>query len=194
MKKTICAIAVFAFAAAAASTCRAQSSGPIPVKAVIEQQSGLTVAISRVVGTTWSTDTEINFGTLTLDPVYQIFKSNRYYAIDVGVNTNAANWTITHAASSVAGPSDHLNYNINVTFVRQISNSSDAALSGGKVSYAASNGKQYTKSDFSAGGWLRIYYGLGTGSGDNNGVTPIFSNKAPGTYSGSVTLTLITSG
>jgi len=40
-------------------------------------------------------------------------------------------------------------------------------------------------------GWLRIYYGIGTGSGDVTGVTPVTLAQPVDTYSGSVTLTLV---
>jgi len=193
MKNTIRAIAVLAFVVALGSVCFAQTTSTIPVKAVINASTGLSVSIWRITGSTWAEDSEINFGTLTLDPTYQIFRSASYYALEVAVNSNATNWTLRHTANSVASGTNNLNSNINVTFVRQIDDTTSADLTGGKVSYANSNAKQYTKADFALGGWMRIYYGLATGSGDNSGVSVITSSKAAGNYAGSVVLTLTTS-
>ncbi|MCX7927950.1 MAG: hypothetical protein N2606_07470 [Candidatus Omnitrophica bacterium] len=165
----------------------------IPVRATIGNVSSITAAITRVtVGnpSVYEPASEINFGQLQLDNTYRIFRSLYYFFVDVGINTNAANWTVTHNAESVTGPGgSNLDNHINVSFVRQITNTSAANLTNGYVSYANSNGKYYTKNDLQ-NGWLRIYYGIATGSGDNSGVTPISQNKTPGNYSGSVYLTL----
>jgi hypothetical protein len=60
-----------------------------------------------------------------------------------------------------------------------------------KFSFANSNSKAFTKAQL-AGGWLRIYYGIGTGEAgkDAAGVTPIGLDTPAGTYAGSVTITL----
>jgi hypothetical protein len=70
--------------------------------------------------------------------------------------------------------------------------SSTVATQLQKVSYGNSNNVAYTKAQLS-GGWLRIYYGVGTGDPadpDAPGVTPIGLDTAAGTYNGSITITL----
>jgi hypothetical protein len=166
----------------------------VDILANIPPQNGLTVTVSRVVGTTFTVDTSINFGTLVYDPTNNIFGTlgGAYYAVDVGVNSNAADWTVTHTRTSVANAlsaSDTLDNHINVTFVKQTDDANGTELS--KVSFANSNSLAFTKGQLS-GGWLRIYYGLATGqaSTDAPGVTPIPSTQAYGNYQGRITLTL----
>lgn len=193
MKKTLGVIAVLFLVVGLTAVCSAQtSSSPIPVRAVISQTSALNVAISKIVGTTWTENqSAIDFGTLQFDTQWGIFRAPMYYAVDVGINSNAAAWTITHKTTPVATTSGAtLDDGINVTFVRQFSDR-DESLTNGAVSFAASNNKVYSKTNFPTGSWLRIYYGLATGSNDNPGVNVITAASKPaGTYSGSVTLTL----
>jgi hypothetical protein len=162
----------------------------VNLNATIPSQSTLNVAISKVVGTVFTTATAVNFGTLTLDTVNSIYKTSdgSYYAVDCGVNSNATAWTVTHTITSMANGSANLNGNINVTFMNQQTSSTGVQLA--KLSYTASNNRVTNKADITAGGWLRIYYGLGTGSGDATGVTPIPATALAGAYAGTVTLTL----
>lgn len=163
----------------------------VDVAASIPQQNGLTVTVSRVVGTTWTNATSIDFGALVYNGTNSVFTANPYYAIDVGVNSNAADWTVTHKTASISNPAgtDNLDKNINVNFVRQTGNTTAVALS--KVTFANSNNKAFTRSQLT-GGWLRIYYGIATGNttSDAPGAVPINATKPYGDYKGSVTLTL----
>ena len=175
--------------------CFAQSTTTlpaIPVKAQILSSNGISVTISKVTSSGFVPDTSIDFGQLTLDTTNHIFICSWYYALDVTVNSNSSNWTITHAANSVSGAGTDLNSNINVTFIRQLTSNTSADLTNGKVSYLNSNGKSYSKTDFPTG-WLRIYYGIATASSDNTGVSVIGATKPAGTYTGSVVLSLTTS-
>lgn len=161
----------------------------VDVKAYIPQQNGLTVAVSKVEGTTWTDATSIDFGNLVFDADNNIFTADYYYAVDVGINSNAADWTVTHSTSSMVNAyGESLDNNVNVAFMKQVSNTSGSELE--KVSYADSDGKAYTKSALT-GGWLRIYYGVATGDGtDAPNTTPIASTTTFGNYQGRVTLTL----
>lgn len=163
----------------------------VDVAAVIPQQNGLTVSVSKVVGTTWTNATAIDFGSLVYDAENSVFGANAYYAVDVGVNSNAAEWTVTHRASSISNTAgtDDLDDNINVDFVKQVDD--DTATDLDKVTFANSDNKAFTKSQLT-GGWLRIYYGIATGNAteDAPGAVPIDSDKPFGDYKGSVTLTL----
>jgi len=177
------------------TACFAAASKSITVMASIPGvSSALDVTVSQVnasnnVFLQSGPNLPVDFGTLTLDPVNSIFTSQFYYAVDIGVNTNTGtSWTLTHTANSIQkDATNNLDSNVNVTFAKQTSSSVGTVLQ--KVSYANSNNVAYTSSQLT-GGWLRLYYGIGTGSGDASGVTPIGANKAAGTYTGSVVITL----
>lgn len=191
MKKiAITCLAVAIVAQFIASIALAADTKTYQVRAVIPAQNTLSVAISKVIGTTFTAATSVDFGSLVLDTTNNIFKTSddSYYSVDVGINSNAANWTVTHAISNFANGTVNLNNNVNVTFMNQTSSTSGTQLA--KLSYTGSNGKVINKADITTGGWLRIYYGLGTGSGDATGVLPIPATQTSGTYVGTVTLTL----
>lgn len=173
-----------------ASVALAGDTKTVQISATIPTQTTLNVAISKVIGTTFTTAPAVNFGNLVLDTTNNLFKTsdNSYYVVDVGINSNASAWTVTHAIAPIANGSVNLNNNVNVVFTNQQTSSTGVQLA--KMSYAASNGKVINKTDITTGGWLRLTYGLATGSGDATGVTVIPANQAAGTYSGTVTLTL----
>jgi len=110
-----------------------------------------------------------------------------YYVLDVSVDSNASSWTLTHTRTSLASGSNTLDDNVNVTFYNKTGSSTEALLQ--KVSFDNSNNVAYTNSTLT-NKWLRIYYGIATGSDDATGVSIIGSSAAAGTYTGSVTLTL----
>lgn len=156
----------------------------VPVKT-----GGLTVGINKVTGSVWTPNqTAIAFGTLTWDSINSIFLPASYYAVDIGVvdNTGTA-WTVTHTRNSLANGTNNIDNKVNVSFNKQTSDTASTLLQ--KVSFGNSNSIAYTKAQLT-GGWLRIYYGIGTGSGDATGVTPIGLDTPAGTYTGSVTITL----
>lgn len=153
---------------------------------------GLTVDISKVTGTVWTPgQTLINFGTLVYDPLTNIFLPDSYYAVDIGVTDNSGTaWTVTHTRNSLVSGANNLDSKVNVAFNKQTSSTVGTELS--KFSFGDSNAKAFTKAML-LGGWLRIYYGIGTGDPakpDASGVTPIGLDTPAGTYTGSVTITL----
>ena len=156
--------------------------------------SGLNVAVSRINASSgnWeqtSPSIPIDFQTLQLDNDNHIFTSAYYYAVDIGVNDNTGSaWTITHATSPIRrDATNELDDNVNVSFVKQLSDTDSVNLQ--KVSFSNSHNVTYGKAQL-ANGWLRIYYGIGTGKDDAPGVSPIGMDKPAGTYSGSVLITL----
>lgn len=189
MKKIMVILAVLVMAISA-TVVMAADTKTIQVKATIPTSSSINLAISKVVGTTMTTAPSVDFGNLVLDPTYNIFKTSdgSYYAVDCGVNSNASAWTVTHTIASMTNGTANLNSNINVTFMNQ--QTSTTAVQLDKLSYAASNGKVINKANITTGGWLRIYYGLATGSGDATGVSVIPATQAGGAYAGTITLTL----
>jgi hypothetical protein len=192
MKKNLVLTMCLAALLGLVSVSSAADTQNVDVKAFIPQQNGLTVTVSKVIGTTFSAATTIDFGNLVYDTTNKIFTSSggAYYAVDVGCNSNAADWTITHTVTSLANGAENLDNNVNVTFNKQTSDTVGTIL-GTISSYAASNNKAFTKSQLT-GGWLRVYYGLATGVAgkDGAGVTPVASTKTYGNYAGRVTFTL----
>ena len=173
----------------------AATSQTVNVNAAVPTISGgLTVTVSKVIGTTMTPDTAINFGTLVRDTVNNIFKpaDGRYYAVDVGVVDNSGTvWTLTHTRSSFKkDATNNLDSNVNVSFMKQTS--STVGVQDRYLSFNNSNNVAYTKTQL-VPGWLRINYGIGTGNTsapDAPGVTPIGLDKPAGTYTGSITITL----
>ncbi len=174
------------------------------LRANIEAQDGLSITIHNANSSNDEWDPtpvdNIDFGTLTYDSVNGIFLPDHYCVMDVGVLSNAANWTVTHTVnSSFTNGSDNLDHNVVVTFVKteQVDTNgdgipdttSDTKIS--KLSYANST-QSFTKTQLS-GGWLRVYYGIATGDPDADepsDVSPITIDKSSGNYTGSVTITL----
>ncbi len=173
-----------------ASGAFASSSQTVTVSATVPTTAGLSVTINKVVGSTWNAASSIAFGTLAWDSTNQLFKpaDDSYYVLDVDVTDNSGTtWTLTHTRQSLASGTNKLDDNLNVTFYKQTSSSSGTQLS--KVSFDDSDNVAYSKTSLS-GGWLRIYYGIATGSGDASGVTTLGASTVAGTYTGSVTITL----
>jgi hypothetical protein len=186
------AVAVIAFCSTGAWAATSQT---INVSATVPTMTGgLSVTVSSVNGTgtpVFTPATSISFGTLVWDTVNKIFLPANYFAVDIGVTDNSGTaWTITHTRTSLAGNGSNLDSKVNVSFNKQTSSTASTELQ--KVSYGSSQSIAYTKAQL-AGGWLRIYYGVGTGDPtkpDATGVTPIGLDTPAGTYNGTVTITL----
>jgi hypothetical protein len=194
MKNTIIIVAVFAFTLCVTGAWASQSTTINMNAAIPVISGGLNVVVSKVIGTTFTEDTSINFGALALHPEHLIFmpSDERYYAVDIGVRDNSGNnWTITHTRNSLKkDATNNLDNNVNVSFVKQ--KDSNTGTVDKYLSLSDSNNVSYDKTTLGSG-WLRIYYGIGTANTskpDAPGVEPIGLNKAAGTYSGSVTITL----
>jgi hypothetical protein len=189
--KNILISMVFVIVAFCATTAWAASSQTINVSATVPSRAGgMTVSISKITGTVWTTATSIGFGTLVWDTVNKIFLPDSYFAVDISVEDNTTTaWTVTHTRASLASGANNINNKVNVSFNKQTDSTTATELQ--KVSFANSNNIAYTKAQL-AGGWLRIYYGVGTGEAgkDAAGVTPIGLDTPAGTYTGSVTITL----
>ncbi|MCG8429631.1 MAG: hypothetical protein MJA29_00430 [Candidatus Omnitrophica bacterium] len=175
----------------AALPAQAADSKVVDVLAAIPQQNGLTVTVSRVVDGEWSEVDAVDFGTLAYDSINKVFGSEAYYAVDVGVNSNAPDWTVTHEVSSIANDdgSDNLDDNVNVSFIKQVDDDTGDVMD--LVTFAQSHQMAYTREQL-LGGWLRIYYGIATGdeAEDAPDAIPIDMDKPHGNYQGTITLIL----
>lgn len=199
MKGIVKVMLVIAMVLSMGNLCFAAQTYPITVTAYIPTVAqALSVTMTRIdsLGTAAPEDdqwdpwpsTAVDFG--TLDSSYGYFGTPYYYAVDVGVTDNSGTvWTLTHTRTSMQrDATNNLNNNVNVTFMKQTSSASTTTQLS-KVSYQNSNNVAYNKTTL-AGAWLRIYYGIATGSGDATGVTVIPIDKPAGTYTGTATITL----
>lgn len=164
----------------------------VDITATIPSMNQLSVDISKVDaddGEWHPGQASIDFGTLYFDDTYDIFRADCYYAVDVGIHTNASNWVITHNAGSITnGRGEDLDDNISVTFVQQLG-PTEEGTNFGKYKYSNST-RSFYKSQISPG-WLRIYYGIATGEADDPAEV-ITMAKPAGTYTGTITITLTT--
>lgn len=169
----------------------------VPITATVPQVNLMTVTISKVVGTTFTGgQTSMAFGTLVYNAANKIFTAPHYFAVDVGIISNAA-WQVALTKASIISGTNNLNSHVNVTFMKQTSSTAGTMI-GSKLAFAdAGAARTFNSTNFnpSAGEWLRIYYGLGTGlktgaDADALTVTPVPAYKAQGLYTGSITLTL----
>ncbi|MCM8793724.1 MAG: hypothetical protein NC898_04585 [Candidatus Omnitrophica bacterium] len=166
-----------------------QPISEIKVKINIPNISMLQVNITKIENGDWQPSSNIDFDTLTYDPQLHIFRANSYYALDVGIICNEPDWTITHTVTAFSNGRDTLDENVNVMFMKQNQAGGEEIA---KYKFANSN-VSFNKVLFRNGEWLRIYYGIATGSlGDAPGAKPITLEKSSGNYSGSVILSLIT--
>ncbi len=179
-----------------------QTEQSIQLTVEIPRVEELVVGISRVdvtvdpntgqISETWNPgQTEINFGKLKFDANTGVWRATCYYVVDIGVNTNAPNWSLQHQVTPLTDKKGHfLDTKVNVKFVKMVQQNGNDVEAGelGYWSYGMSNAT-FTPGQLQ-GGWLRIYYGIATGSGDATGVTPITMETPAGTYSGTITLTL----
>jgi hypothetical protein len=141
----------------------------------------------------------VDFGTVTVDTIFNIYRAQFYFALDCGVVDNSGNnWILTHNKTPVQKDAlNNIDTNINVVFVKMIKNpdNTETQTELVKKSYANSGSQAHTRDQLKTGalqGWLRIIYGLATGTPatDAPGVLPLPLNKPSGTYQGAVTLTL----
>jgi len=200
MKNILICMAFVVVAFCATNVWAATAPVTVTVNATVPTMTGgLTVGISKVVGTVWTAgQASVSFGTLVWHPEngrdgkpMNIFLPTMYYAVDIGVTDNSGTaWTVTHTRVSLVGQGTNIDNKVNVSFNKQTSSTVGRELQ--KVSFGKSQSIAYTKAQL-AGGWLRIYYGVGTGDPakpDATGVTPIGIDTPAGTYTGSVTITL----
>ena len=167
------------------------------IKAIVPETQGLNVVVSRVHkegdDEVWEHVSEICFDDLSYNTEYHIFLPQHWYVIDVGVNSNASNWTISYTATSIVGPNGYkLDNHINVVVLKQTEKNGYTLLK--KCTYGEMLSASFDRSQL-LGGWLRIYYGISTGDEeiDPPNAEPITVDVPAGTYTGTITITLTTS-
>ncbi|MDD5668738.1 MAG: hypothetical protein PHE58_01725 [Candidatus Omnitrophica bacterium] len=187
MMKKLCFIAVGILVLGFNTGFAQDKSEDLEMQVSIPKQSGLEIKTFKVTGKTWAPAGGLEFSNLTFNQETGVITSDSYYVIEVGINSNAENWSINHGTKSISNQDSNLDNNINVSFVKQKDADNGDLIE--KVSFADSNNKSISKTQL-GGGWLRVYYGLATGKDDAPGVSPLTSSKTSGKYSGEVHITL----
>ncbi len=172
-------------------------SRSVIIKAIVPSMQGLDIAVSRVHmegnDEKWEPASEICFDDLAYNTEYHIFLPQHWYVVDVAVNSNSSNWTISYSATNIIGPNGYnLNNHINVVVLKQTEKNGYTLLR--KCTYGEMLNTSFDRSQI-LGGWLRIYYGIATGDDtiDPPNAKPITTDVPSGTYTGTITITLTTS-
>ncbi len=145
--------------------------------------------------------TTIDFN-LSFNDTYKIWMADRYYAIDVGLETNDPNWKLTISGDSFTrqngdGITADLDYNINAGLFSVLpdpngdgdhSDDVQTPIDGNISYYDLIHYGNIDASNVPSGQFLRIYLGVATGKDDAEGVSPIGLDKPAGTYSGTIEL------
>lgn len=168
------------------SGAHARADEVLEVEADVPRQSGYDIKIYKIIDNKWTDAQTLAFDDLYYDEDNQIMRAKSYYAVEVGVYSNAQTWTLNHRVKPLTYNDTSLDNNINVVFDKQIDAQTSEFLE--KVSFADSN-KSFVK-DTLKGGWLRIYYGIASGSDDAEGVVPLTANMSAGEYTGEINITL----
>ena len=105
MKKLLVCMLTIVIVASCAGGVWAATSQTVNINASVPLLAGsLSVGVSKITGSTWTSATSISFGTLTWNTTNHIFLADSYFAVDTGVVDNSGTaWTITHTRTSLAG-------------------------------------------------------------------------------------------
>lgn len=201
MKNSLKVLLGFAAVLFLVTACSANDIKTVNLTTTVPSTSVLSIGISKVVGTVFTPgQTSMDFGLLTYDPAFKIYRGPHYFAVDVGINSNALGWNLAHSKTSFAKGIDNLDTHVNVTFVKYNGITEVPITSpAGKVSYLNSTLTiNKSTAGFAANDWLRVYYGIATGTTvatpgnpiDNPSVTPVPVTQPFGAYAGVVTYTL----
>lgn len=185
----------------------AASSADVDVQAVVPELLDLSVTVREVpasatgpydAGTTEVT--LMDFGTLELDPVNNIFVADKYFTVFLAASTSGRAYRIEQTNNGVVSGGDNLNDNIIMTPDYQSGDEIDGSAQG-----AIPSGDSFGSAQLSVGsskliyngssGQTRIaraYYGIATGdAGEPSAASPVTLNQQAGTYSGTVTFTVV---
>lgn len=144
--------------------------------------------------------TSLDFGTLTFDTVNSIWVADKYFTVFLLATTSGRAYTIQQTNNGVTSTGGNLNSNLLMTpdyqTADKIGNVAQGLLPAGdsigakslsygtnKVIYNGNSGESRI---------ARSYYGLATGAaGEPAGSLPITTNKPAGTYTGTVTFSVV---
>lgn len=214
MRRGIFAVATLVIASLA--LCSVATAATISAQTTLPPATGLSVAVSRVQGTTWTpvaTGDPINFGPLTLysgtvgGKAWSVFLPDYYYVLDIALTgggfdpTKSVNIGFT-PGSTPSGAVGNLGDRATITYCKTVltnwntNTTTDTILTalgdGGKKLLKTAQIVPLTQV---SGGWLRLYVGIcaldpAAVPADPAGAM-IFSPADPtGDYTGSISVTL----
>lgn len=183
------------------------------IEAVLPASSSATFTVSRVVPGTPEVFTvvatnDLNFSTLTLDPVNFIFLPAFFWVVDIGTD-GAGQPDLQFLYADTANPNGALNNGTGlgghgtISYQKVVTNSDltqTVTLIRGEALQQANTSGGINETDF-AGGFLRVSVGIATGDPGDSDATPprppaeegnaapLTQSDAPGTYSGILTMT-----
>ncbi len=186
----------------------------IVVSATVPSATGISLTVTPVNATTnvWNTGATIvnpaaiSFGILTYNATSLIYLPTNYYAIDIGTTGGAGSPTVavtyvegTGTANPNGVATNGLGTKSTATFVTTSgsgTNTTDAQTSLGKKRLIDLTGAAGELTSIPSGSWERVYLGIWTGStttpADPTNGKPFSNTDVAGTYSGSLTFTVVT--
>lgn len=158
----------------------------------------------------------MNFGTLKFDSTWSVFRSDNFFTVILVARTSGRSYKITQTCAGIVNGANNLNKNVVMTPDYQAADSlvqSDPTdnpqgpIGTGSLGAAGlavgANKLIYNSGSAGLTRIVRCYYGLATGKTtlaagdppgtplDPPGVTPLASDAAAGSYSGSVTFSVV---
>ena len=178
----------------------------VAVKAVVPSSLALTSSIRSAApgqdpfGPGSADATTIDFGTLTFDTTNNIWVASKYFAVFLIATTSGRPYVIQQTNSGIASGASNLNANMLMTPDYQSADKLGTTAQGlipagdsvGPATLSFGTNKHIYDSTSGLSRIVRAYYGLATGApGEPTGSAPITTNKLSGTYSGSITFSVV---
>lgn len=206
MKKLIAVLVLIAIAGST-SICPAATTASVGVQATVPQQLELTSWIRYAApgvdpyGTGSGDATSLDFGTLTFDDEYGVWTAGKYFTVFLLATSSGRPYRIQQTNTGFAAGSTNLSNSLIMTPDYQ---EGDEIVSGteqgsmpsgdsiGSKTLALGTNKVIYNGNSGLTRIVRAYYGLATGeSGEPSGSEPITGDQVSGTYSGTVTFSVV---
>ncbi len=206
MKKIIAALIVFSLVGAGLIS-NAATTASVGVSAEVPEELSLSswIRYAPPGGTPYGTGsgdaTSLNFGTLTKDPTYNVWVSDKYFTVFLIASTSGRAYRIQQTCTNFAAGTTNLNDSL---MLKPDYESLDEIIEGeaqgsmpsgdslGSTTLAVGTSKVIYNGNSGLSRIVRAYYGLSTGAdGEPTGAEPITADKVSGTYTGTVTFSVV---
>jgi hypothetical protein len=182
------------------------ASTAFTVSATVPSATGISIGVDSVNSTSnvftalANGTTALNFDPMTFNTTSNIYVPSIYYALNFGVTGGAGTPDVTvtyNEGTNPNGSTNGLGYKATATFAKEVvtgTTTAETITSLGKMRLIDLNGthEPYTAI---AGGYLRIYLGIWTGStvtpADPTNGQPFTTGDASGQYTGSLVVTAV---
>lgn len=203
MKRTLSLLLTSIFVLAHAGTAGAVEYA---VSANLPSSAAVSIVGNSITGTVWTgmTDTNMNFGDLVWTPgttsaPVNLWLGSKYFAVDISnVNAGSPNVTISYVDKDKPSASNkYLGVKVVATVNKAVYNAATPSKPNETLIWSKPLAALTTSSNIPsatlAGGWCRVYLGVYTGSPAVTGAEGFTNADAPGTYTGTVTITALSS-